>query len=732
MVLTRISHGWARAAIAGLCVAVGALWFVVLPAGAASLPDGRVYELVSPATLGVESNVFVPDAGSSYTSPFYEHGVTTGVPIGVAAGGEAVVYVGEPAPTGGNGSLGAGGGNDFLSRRSSGGGWTSTDLQVPGESAVYQAFSDDLSTGILVSSNPLGGEGAEQNEDFYWDATAEGGDGEQHPLYSTTPPNRGPFELGTITFGGFGRSLLFAGGNSGTEDVPAFNHLLFEANDALAPNAIDGGPEQDNLYDSVGGQPYLVNILPDGKPAPNATFGSFPTDAENYPGLNHVISAAGSRIFWTSLETVEAGGEPKLVYRPRALYVRESPTSSSARTVQIDGSVGGGGIFWTASADGTKVLFTKGALYEYDLNKDQATDLTPGVEVLGVVGASNNADYIYYVDSSYKLYLWHGGTSIFIATLSPADGGLAGGEVKPFGDGGGEGDAGDWQAAVGFHTSQVTPDGHSLLFMSNQSLTGYDNEDDAKHLDEVFLYEAGSGALRCVSCDPAGMPPVPTEFDSYKADGGLGGFFPISRKASDTPQVISADGSRVFFDSGQPLVPQDINGWLDVYEWEREGTGSCRETQGCVYLLSGGTDPEDSYLLGAGATGNDAFIISRAHLLEQDRGDDDVLYDARVEGLQPLAVPVCSGTGCQGVPPAPPIFATPSSVTFNGVGNFSPPVKSAMKSKSKPLTRAQRLARALKACRAKRSMHKRTVCEVSARHRYGSKSKARKSQRRGK
>jgi hypothetical protein len=147
--------------------------------------------------------------------------------------------------------------------------------------------------------------------------------------------------------------------------------------------------------------------------------------------------------------------------------------------------------------------------------------------------------------------------------------------------------------------------------------------------------------------------------------------------------VVANDGSRVFFDSGQPLVPQDSNGWMDVYEWERDGSGSCRQAQGCVYLLSGGTYPENSYLIGADAGGENVFFVSDAQLVAQDRNDQDDMYDARVGGVQPPSSPACEGTGCQGLPPTPPSFATPASVTFAGVGNFAPLLETPARPKQK-------------------------------------------------
>jgi hypothetical protein len=706
-----------------LCSVLGCVALSSAPA-LASLPDGRVYELVSPTTR----NVYVPLSGPAFTSIFGEHGISTIRPAAVAPDGEAVVYAGEPSSTGGDGFYGAGEGNEFLATRSPGGGWTSTDLQVPNGEVQYQAFSSDLSVGILntvPSAKPLTvGSPPEGYEDLYSHPTSGGAGGEYQPFYTGTPPNRGLFELGTVTARGFKRTIFegYAGGNIGTSAVPPFSHLLFEANDALTSTAVGGSgedpasllpfAEEDNLYDTVGGRPYLVNVLPDGKPEDNASFGSFERNTEDLPDFSHVISADGSRVFWTALETVEVNGE--LEYRPKAVYVRENDASLDATTVQVDASVGGGGFFWTASTDGAKAFFTKGELYEYDINNGQTTDLTPGVEVLGVVGTSEDGEYVYYVDSSHRLNLWHDGASTFIATLSAEDGS----GVLPFEEGAGEGHNGDWEAAVGSRTAEVTPDGRSLLFMSNQRLTGYDNEDKGKSLDEIFLYEAGTGDVRCVSCDPSGEAPVPTEFDSYV--GGLGAYIPIRRERGPNyqPQVISEDGSRVFFDSGEPLVPQDTNGWLDVYEWERDGTGSCRQSQGCIYLLSGGTDSESSYLLDASANGDDVFIVSRAQLLPQDRGEDELVYDARVDGVQPPAESACSGTGCQGVPPASPMFATPSSVTFSGAGNFAPPAsKPAVTPKSKRLTRVQKLAKALKLC-TKESKRKRAACEKQARKRY--------------
>jgi hypothetical protein len=111
------------------------------------------------------------------------------------------------------------------------------------------------------------------------------------------------------------------------------------------------------------------------------------------------------------------------------------------------------------------------------------------------------------------------------------------------------------------------------------------------------------------------------------------------------------------------------------------------------------TSTASSWLLDASAGGTDAFITTRAQLVAQDQNGNFDVYDARVGGSEPLTPPACTGSGCQGVPPAPPIFATPSSVTFEGVGNFAPAVtgnakqtqsKSKSKKKSKETKKSKR------------------------------------------
>jgi hypothetical protein len=701
--------------------------FRTLPKAALGLPDERVFERVTP-TENENADTYIPRS-YGYALPDSE-GVFTARPFRAAAGGDAVAYVGDPT-SGGNGLGGPGLGNDYLAERLPGGGWTQVNIQPSGYyQASYEAFSSDLSVGFVGAQSGAPGEsGYEEGlPALSPEAPAEGykvlyardsSDGSYRPLFTKmASPKRPARESGYSQAGSASPLMpLYAGSSADLSES------LFESNDALTPTAVLGSEAENNLYISKGGQLTLVNVLPDGVPAPNATFGAEQVTLQRE--FSNVISADGSRVFWTDMSTGD-------------LYVREnatqpqSPVEGERCVVASDACsvlIAEGGVFWTASADGSKVFFTKGELYEYDLESGQTTDLSPGVDVKGVIGASEDGEYIYYVGGNRKLELWHDGVTTQIAQLSTEDGLLGG----PFANVSGDYTPGDWRTGVGHRTAEVTPDGQSLVFVSNQSLpaVGYPQGYQNNEYFEVYTYEAQSGELFCVSCNPSGEPPQATEQSTGSIAVPTAAYLPTSW--SDTYQYrwLSEDGSRVFFDSTQPLVSQDTNGKQDVYEWERDGSGSCHEVDGCIYLLSGGTGGSASWLIDASANGDDVFIVSRTELVPGDLYDSFDVYDARVHGVPAPVLPACSGTGCQGVPPAPPIFATPASVTFGGVGNFpagsSPRTAIVGKSrpKAKPLTRAQKLAKALRACRQKR--RGRQACEAQARRRYATKSQTRRS-----
>ena len=669
-------------------------------ASSSTLPDNRAFEMVSPVA-NQDANIYYPDQGPGFD------GVFTHYPFQAASDGKAVTYAGDPTSSG-NGNSGGLGGNQYVATRAPLAGWSQVNVTPHATTNSsntpqnYMAFSQDLSVGVFDSFDPLTSEAPPAGYDDLYTRTSQ--DGAYRALVTTTPPNRPPFGFvapGVYTDSIIGESLAYAGASSD------FRHLLFEANDALpteagTTQAVYEGGEENNLYESVEGRLRLVNVLPGGGTKANASFGSQPVrGGTNPPNYKRAISSDGSRIFWTDLNTGN-------------LYVRENATT----TVQIDASQilgsGGGGQFQSASVDGSRVFFTDcnrltsdstavfsagcntdengvargNDLYEYDMLTRRLTDLTVdsspsdslGADVQGVVGASADGSYVYFVADGAlsedavggqpNLYMarisggqWAPPT--LIATLLPSD------NLLSYMQGSNEGNVGDWQGGSAHDTAGVTPDGLHAVFVSSKSLTNYPNSG----LQEIYVFEAKTHTISCASCDPGGAPPP------IAAANGAAALLPLSWSNTYVPRWISSDGSRVFFDSLEPLVPQDVNGTQDVYEWESDGAGSCSRAGGCIYLLSGGAAGVTSYFTDASENGDDVFIVTRAQLVPADENGTFDLYDVRVGGTQPAPAPACTGTGCQGVPGAPPIFATPASVTFTGVGNFAPPPKVAVKVK---------------------------------------------------
>jgi hypothetical protein len=568
--------------------------------GGFSLPDNRGWEMVSPA----EKN------GGAIQGPGDIHG--GGVLQAAAEGGE--VTYSSASSFGGYEALGAPTASQYVSRRT-GSGWTTQNITPPVVSGSYgnapngvpyQLFSTDLSRGVLLNGVHCRGEGS-------------GCPVANPPLAgSGAPPGYQDYYLrnnedGTYTAAvtaanaelGLGPEefdLAFAGAS------PDLGHLILSTCAALTPGATEVptaegcDPTKPNLYEYSAGTLTLVNV------APGAALAA-PAGA---------ISIDGARVYFAEGEN---------------LYLREG---GSLR--QVDQAQGGGGVFQTATPSGAFALFTKaGHLYRYDAGADSASDLTPGGGVIGVFGASESGGVAYYQDAT-GLHEWDQGTTTSVASGAEA--------ALPS----------DYPPATG--TARVSADGTRLLFLSKESLTGYDNHDATTGLpdSEVFLWSAGAKALTCLSCNPTReRPSGPSTISGAYANGSVEAAGP-GEIVTDAykPRNLSLGANRAFFESRDALVPLDTDKASDVYQWEAQGTGSCAKAGGCVSLISAGGDFEGASFADATEFGDDAFFLTSSSLVSGDPGSRD-LYDARVGGGFPVPTPPipCEGDACAPLPVAP-------------------------------------------------------------------------------
>ena len=310
----------------------------------------------------------------------------------------------------------------------------------------------------------------------------------------------------------------------------------------------------------------------------------------------------------------------------------------------------------------------------------------------GVLDPTANSFGEVAVAKQPNLYLWQEGEGTrFIATLS-------------------KNDRNDWGAPGGNTEGEelelsafASPNGRYLSFMSERSLSGYENSDAAsgEPAEEVFRYDAAADELACVSCNPSGASPHarrlgievgPGAFslvdpynlwdDQYVAASLAQG--PIASDVGPVfyrPRVVH-DSGRIFFHSFDALVPADSNGNWDVYLYEPSGVGDCtassagpaiaRSGDGCVSLVSSGTAEGESVFLDASETGDDVFFTTTAKLSVLDTDEERDVYDARVNGVVAKLTPrtECQGETCLPAPEAPN-DPTPASASFRGAGNVA-------------------------------------------------------------
>jgi hypothetical protein len=333
-----------------------------------------------------------------------------------------------------------------------------------------------------------------------------------------------------------------------------------------------------------------------------------------------------------------------------------------------------------------------------------------------------------------NLYVSHDASVTFVTTLALVD-------------------ENDWKRSLQTQPTRVSPDGRFLELMSQAPLTGYDNRDrtSGQPAAEVYLYDAVSNGLTCASCEPSGARPAGINYEKLVAGsgglaGGVGAWQALlvaanvpgwtangdsGLSARYQPRYLSNSG-RVFFNSIDALVPQDSNGTEDVYEFEPAGVGDCTAASvtyaarngGCVSLISSGSSAQESGFLDASESGDDVFFLTSARLSKLDVDTSRDVYDAHVcTSASPCITfpdtqsPPCTNeASCKPSPtPQPSIFGAPASATFQGPGNATPAAEPPPKPKTAEQISAEKLKRALKACRRNHDRQKRHGCERQAR-----------------
>ncbi len=580
------------------------------------LPSCRAYEMVSPL-----------DKNNGNVNPIAVRRSS--------ADGEAFMFSAGNAFADSEGSFKE---NSYISRRSPKG-WLTEGLNpylTPNGNASnssnqgYFNFTDDLGKGVLMAGHDPNDRSSDISKDkksmYLW---IRGG---APKFIRLTPPPAFQFVF---------QSPVYLGASTD------MSRIFIQASEQLTPDAPPGG----GTYEWHAGNLEFIGVLPGGETASGATLGR---GSEGDDQVSPAISADGTQVVLTMGSPkqlyLRENGESKLISFSHVSGEEGTPAPSGATfmgSVKTDGRLS---TVYFASPD---LLFdeakgdpggSSNEVYAYDVRSEELTQLSVDrdhPELAGAdaysswVGASKDGSHVYFwarshltPDGGEGLYLWHDGKLRFVKAWS---------NIKmPFPG-----------------NVQISNDGQRAL-IDNYSGGGVP-------VRSVYLYDAPSGHLECISCDGEGLAKQPGGFPAGGGEPGAGKGYSGVEAQRPLSYNLSADGSRAFFVSLDRLVAGDNNDAYDVYEWH----------EGRVDLLSSGRSSTDSYFLGASPSGRDVFIGTRAQLVPGDKDALVDVYDVRIGGGFLFEAPPtpCSADSCQAAPDAGRSWSAPSSTQLAGSNN---------------------------------------------------------------
>ena len=687
---------------------------------AASLPDCRAYELVTPEDAGT----VVIFSGPTPQSP------TATSPSRTTFAGLFGAIPGAGNPPNTRGDL-------YLSRRTSTG-WKTRYVGLPATmtqwsggppwnlaywNSYYAMNFEDVLTNPSMSQIGIWDRG------YYYcnvndyatcqtDGSGEGafglpdvpkGHSDAPYVVDTTTgtiTDRWPTNAATVPYGD-----KFVGHTDASADM---SHFVFTSNIPFVPGGLPGSsPPGQAIPGGNPGDMYDNDIA-------SGTLSIVSRDSNNNPleAMPVETSSDGSHI----LMTVGGASEPGTFAKtsgPGKLYMRVD----DAMTYDI--AAGHAVQYVDMTPDGSKVYFTSGEdLTSDDSDKDTSKDLymwsesTPSALTLiskgndgisgysdscsaswttkcnvGIITFSGRTIYdLQYTDASAGA----GGSPLFEDIVAPANGdiyflspeqldgdyGVPGAENLYDYRGGElqfvtaltpgstvcaharEGQVGCSATAVA--RMEISPDDSHMAFLTTSQVTNYDN---AGH-SEIYLYTPATGDLRCTSCLPNGEPPS------------------MDVTASHDGRFMTDDG-RTFFNTDEQLVPQDTNQSTDVYEY----------VDGRPQLISSGTAPANNSfglstlfsvvgLTGVSADGTDVYFSTTDTLVKQDRNGNNVkIYDARTGGGIAFVPPppgCAAADECHGASSSEPVGMSIGTRADLGASGNLPSSRAATGKKKKP------------------------------------------------
>lgn len=448
-------------------------------------------------------------------------------------------------------------------------------------------------------------------------------------------------------------------------------HVYINVRERIDPSHVAGTL---NVYDFGTSPPQLVSTMPGTSRAPAC---GVPV-AGNEPGFapqgvaQHEVSSSGRYVFFASHGDTCGG--------PVELYVNDRQTG---QTSLVSGPPVGGGSdlgvdqFLGATADGGQAFYLTATslaasdsadgddadvdVYRYDTALGTNACITCAVPQAAVGGLNPRFSAVVSEDGSHVY---------FISTRQLEVGAVAGAQnVYVVHDGalGFVGISGDSTTSTlpvvpSAGPAETTPDGRFLVFSSNRpemdAISGADNGGRLQY----YRYDDGTKAVTCISCPPGGA--ATGDVDVLARADAL-------RQVRPNVRGMSDDGSVIVFGTPNALVPEDVNGGYDLYEWHDGQVGLI--TDG-ITTRSYDTRP---LALDVSPDGRDVFFYDFARLTWDVQDDAFKVYDARVGGgfPPPPAPPApCASLDCHGQPSSPPSLGDAASSHASSSGNVRPTI----------------------------------------------------------